>query len=145
MLQKFSKKSANYLQMFCKSSAKVCQNFAKVLQKFSKNFQLAKILQNSSKVLQNFPKVLQNFPELLQILQSFYITSAKVLQKFISFFHIFIHDYASPGLNLFNLVVIEMLIIPNLSLQVMPQSIQNTYSESWTQTRITWSVGEKLW
>ena len=104
--------------MFCKSSAKVCQNSAILWQKFNKNLSKVwqKFCKNSAKILQKFykssAKVLQKFykssakvqQKFSKVWQKFCKNSSKVLQKFITFFHIFIHDYASPGLNLFNLV-----------------------------------------
>ena len=94
ILQKFDKccKSS-------KSSAKVQQNFCK---KFVKNS--AKILQNFCKSL-IFDRVTLNSTPHNSFLSFCYPFS-------LVFLHIFIHDYASPGLNLFNLVLLVTLVKP---------------------------------
>ena len=109
-------------QKFCKnykSSTKITKvlqtsKITKVLQtsKSSKSSaNIAKVLQN----LQQFYTSSANITKVLQKLQRFCKSTAnipKVLQTFqkFVFFHIFIHDYASPGLNLFNLVITKFVI-----------------------------------
>ena len=131
ILQKFCKILVKVWQKFCKASSKLhysakvlqmfqsfCKNkssakFPKVLQSLAKVFP-QKFGKNPAKIQQKFCKLLQSFFKV-----ALFCKSSTPHKSFLCFcypfswvfLHIFLHDYASPGLNLFNLVVFNRAVL----------------------------------